>query len=618
MLHHTRRIHIDETGFRLDFLTFELSAHYSPRLPKLNPGWYPVFAVHGEKCIYLMLSDGFSRGLWILSHAVELISYDISNADPIVLKKLFQSNGLLDGARASERDDEESLRDLVALADYIAGHAACFATGFEQNIVPISHIPVTDRQSRALTLVKQLKAGRSPSEAPQVFPQRISRQEYEDGRLDAIDVNGEKISWRYFLPLGDFAHLGFTDHPNWRHLVVIVSSHVKHVVGVFDRHDDVMYEVTPACRHILPRAVTWSALLESRIAKRLLSPQSEDRCIVFRENHIGHYLWNELATVDVALQLKGRLSVFLHAACDEPLYKVDEVFPELEGRVQRGMHDIDLVIESVINGREFFPFSDFKISKNLRHRIDAIAYERGVALLDDLNKARAEGRTIVLIGVRLENRKWPGQFEGYKSLINKLQMDRGSYLVLFDGHNYLGDTPGAFVNSHMERALARPGDRTIVEIEQDAINQMAAELVQESSVTIKSLVPCTISDSLVAALSCHYFITHWGAGLAKYKWLTNGYGGVFSSRAVLSGKGDLRIYDVEPFLEGAVAMDYFPSDKVVDLTETAGSLLAFKDHSRENFELSAEEFSNWAFSLIKSHANGLHSSEAIIVPVSGA
>lgn len=611
MIFHTRDITSDGVVLVCNFSSFTVKKDFGATLPAFVGAWTPQFAVHAPKCIFLMLTDGVSQAVWVLDHDLNLLMHDIASADPESLKNVFMGDLPLAGQADADSVDVDILKDLIGLGDLIGFHGSCFVPGYQHKFIAAGAQPGTERQAAILPMVQRVRDTAAAS-GEGCFPQTISYAQYEKGAIEVDDEQGDAVAWRTFVMLGNFGYLGYNDSPKWSGLVLVVSGHVKHIVGVLDMVEGVMYEFTPTSHHILPRALTWSRLLQGGLIQRMKDPVTGARAHCFRENHIGHYIWNELSTVGVCLKPGRDLSVFVHVLCDEPLYPVDEVFEEVKTSVHRGITDFDLVKAALIDKFNFFPFSTFKVTTNFRERVLRIAEKKSEAFDAELAALKAQGRTIVLIGLRLENRMWPGQFEGYKAFVKRLWAEGGKYHIIFDGHNYLRDNARAFMNSHMETLL--PGGKTIVDVEMEKIDEFnawyQAEVKatkkkqpfwkkEEPAVTVKSLVPCSVGDSIIAALRSDYFLTHWGAGLAKYKWLTNARGGVFSSYNIMTYKGDIRIYDTEPYLQDAIELDFLPAEKARDSAGEDASLLKFEGPERGNFSIDPEVFADWAVGLIK-------------------
>jgi hypothetical protein len=64
-----------------------------------------------------------------------------------------------------------------------------------------------------------------------------------------------------------------------------------------------------------------------------------------------------------------------------------------------------------------------------------------------------------------------------------------------------------------------------------------------------------------------YFVAIWGAGLAKYRWLTNRPGLVVSSRWNLLHREDLHIYDSADYMEDPAPIEFIDAGLVHDMPD---------------------------------------------------
>ena len=87
-----------------------------------------------------------------------------------------------------------------------------------------------------------------------------------------------------------------------------------------------------------------------------------------------------------------------------------------------------------------------------------------------------------------------------------------------------------------------------------------AERLKSQNDNVISLIGEDVTESIAWTETCDLFVSPWGAGLAKYKWVNNIKGVVFSSKCVLEEKNDLRIYDTPEYRELAVADIWYPSE----------------------------------------------------------
>jgi hypothetical protein len=307
--------------------------------------------------------------------------------------------------------------------------------------------------------------------------------------------------------------------------------------------------------------------------------------VMFRENHIGHYIWNELSMVHLLKSLHREVHAFLYSSCNEPVFSVEEVFPDMAGKVVRHTSNLDHLKASIVDGVEFFPFMSFHIDAPFAKRLADLSIAAEAEFDAEMRDTRKTS-FILLIGLRLENRSWIAQKDGYIALMDALSTLDHDITVLFDGHNFHDPKARTFIRSHQEHHADENAIPEIVRREIEIVDEVMTHVRAKKypNLHVINLIPCSVARSIVAALNCDYLITHWGAGLAKYKWVANAEGCIISSRSVLESKGDLRIYDSTEFLENATPFYYYPADRIVDVGAHT-HMIAIADHDRNDFDV---------------------------------
>nr|WP_042675029.1 hypothetical protein [Methylobacterium sp. B34] len=437
----------------------------------------------------------------------------------------------------------------------------------------------------------------APAGAPPHLPELVTKAIVARGGQETAHPDGGDLRFPIYLPMPGFRFVGYAADRN-ETLCTLIGKNSRLASALLDVRANTAY-ARPNLGSVGFDAAT---LVQVRLWRQYLLPALIDGAarstrvgVVFEHAHISHAIWNELAAVDDVLSLGRAPAVFLFASCNEPISPVDAVFPELAGQVYRGIEGpLPLLQAAVAGAATFLPFRSYRVSQRLADRLAALARSAEPALDARLTDA-ARRATIVLIGLRLENRQWVRQLDGYVALIRRLGRRRGErFLVIVDGHNTLAGAEGGYVESYCESLVPAEGSvPSIVRKELELIGALRARVADVSNVELMPLVPCSMGASLVAALHTDLFVTHFGAGLAKYKWVANAPGCVISSRSVLSGKDDLRIYDTEIFRENVSACHYFPAERVTDLDTSTNALHVPGSREREDFDLDLEEFASF-------------------------
>jgi len=433
----------------------------------------------------------------------------------------------------------------------------------------------------------------TPSKPLSIYEHVILAESLQAGGLRASNDTFGEVVFDRFLPLDNFWYIGFSSTMSHRH-IAFITGHNKHVTCLYDTEKRVFRtNVTlSACgfNNIhLYRAMLLAFWFHPVLNQRR-SPEFTKVGLAFRENHVGHYIWNELSAVQVLEDLGREAHVFLYPACNEPVFKVEAVFPDLKGRVVRNAFTTQHLLASIVGGVEFFPFMSFHVNQVYAARFIAQAKACEPDFHADMVRRKAE-RFVLVIGLRVENRVWVRQKEGYAELASHLAAFGQPITIVFDGHNYLDAEARTFVTSHREAGKPTDGVPQTVRLELDIVEYVERHCRDNGLDTIEivNLIPCSISKSILAALECDYMVTHWGAGLAKYTWLAGADGCIISCREVLAGKYDLLIYDSAEFKENARPFFYYPFDHVTDIGWQTHTI-SIRDADRNDFDMDPSTF----------------------------
>ncbi len=298
--------------------------------------------------------------------------------------------------------------------------------------------------------------------------------------------------------------------------------------------------------------------------------------------HIGHHLWNELS---------GLLSVVegVSASClpnviipgqtgeGEAYGRVDLLFPELAPFVIRGIETDAKVNEFCIAKRiQVIRVTDTYVAGPLRKRILDLM-RLGTDLVEERRLAKVfqdDGVPVVVLGLRVENRTVMDLEIFCTRVIEYLAQKLGRLAVVVDGHNSrlvegrTEDYP-SFVESRATRAPA--------EVEK-GIAQSLQTTFSGSDVTIVDNISRPMRASLFWVDQSKFFISPWGAGLAKYRWVGNKPGVIVSNRWVLENKGDLHIYDDMKYMESPSNVKFIRSEHVFDFEDAPVLVQVFEPH----------------------------------------
>ncbi len=178
-----------------------------------------------------------------------------------------------------------------------------------------------------------------------------------------------------------------------------------------------------------------------------------------------------------------------------------------------------------------------------------------------LARFEAEGRTVVLIGLRVENRTLIGLDAFMRDLLDLLSSMVQHCAVVLDGFNSWGEQPDQIYHTNEQKAAKR----LPIEVERELASKIVAAAPR--NVEIIDLIGASVDRSLFWSFNSACFVAIWGAGLAKYRWVANRPGYVLSSAWNLRYRSDLRIYDSPTVMETPTELEFVAPHLVFDQPE---------------------------------------------------
>ncbi len=402
-------------------------------------------------------------------------------------------------------------------------------------------------------------------------------------------VDGSDMLCTAGFTLNDFNSVfRFNDRANGLDVYILASEHVSRVAGIYvpahgvvitsgsDQSHMLLQHFPPLARNLAYHLAVYAESLlighaqaaPFRIATFLRPGTSA---------HLGHQLWNELSAIDslIATLPAERLPIWLVAGLPgneiEFYGPIDVLFPEIAGRVRRHFADQQAVIRHAYENRLIlFRATREHITDRLQRRVWSRAAGMAQSVLP-------RGR-ILLIGLRVENRTVTN-LEALCSLVieEAIRWHPGCTIV-FDGHNAHGDAANeATIRSHREHEAPQPP----LMIEKAVVEAMRTRFAGQP-VQLHDTLGQTLAESIVWSSACDAFVTLWGAGLAKYRWVANKPGFVITSRWNLENKGDLHLYDDPAYMVNPAPLVFVPAEAMQDAPD-APMLIPFEHQSYRNF-----------------------------------
>jgi hypothetical protein len=270
--------------------------------------------------------------------------------------------------------------------------------------------------------------------------------------------------------------------------------------------------------------------------------------------HLGHVLWNDLSGIASLVETSpaGVLPPFLvcESGSQPEMYgALDRIFPELQDKVLRREEPFVALIDWFYEtGVCLFRSSGMQVTRTLRDRISA--------------PARHADAPVILFGLRTENRTLDDLPAFCRALVAHVAGTVGRAVLVVDGHNRHEGGEGGMIWSHGElQAQVSP-----VEAEQELV-EVIREAARGTGVEIVSTIGEPVAESVAWGRAARFFVSFWGAGLAKYRWVCNCPGVVLTNHWNLGNLNDLHIYSHPDVMDEPTPMVFVPAEAVHDLPD---------------------------------------------------
>jgi len=284
--------------------------------------------------------------------------------------------------------------------------------------------------------------------------------------------------------------------------------------------------------------------------------------------HLGHQLWNELSGIDWLLRSATDLHPPEWIVPDrqtELWGPIDEIFPQLQGRVDRSPHDAHSAIVSAYKTgaclvRITSEYVSAGLRASLRRSVEADPiYGEVQRIVAGRTRANAP---VIMLGLRVENRTLVDLLDFCEELLEFVARSFPGALLVVDGHNSAND--GRAIISHGELGTGR----SPLAVERQIATHLR-RLQVGRDITVVETLGSSIRMSLAWCEHAHCFFSIWGASLAKYRWACNKPGLVITSKWNTEHRGDLHIYDSKEFMEKPTSLAFVKDDLIRDVPDAS-------------------------------------------------
>ena len=343
----------------------------------------------------------------------------------------------------------------------------------------------------------------------------------------------------------------------------------RHVVWIANGFDENYLKAQIS--GLLARCLAHSAAL----AVYLGSADRRAGLVDFPCPHLAHNLWNVMSGWDGAIRGDAggaKPACILEYAGQDFYGSIADLYPDwLEGVAAFRCADDEAILTKQLD--ENLLLATVKGDFLALELVERIVSKAKAEVSEDFRRELQAFVTScwpkMLITIRLDNRAWVEQVEGYAALVNALRAKLPRLGVVVDGLS--SDSIKGWTTGWMS-----------LKDELDVAEEIEALL--DPSIPVFRSVGRLFRESIVISESVDFFVAPSGSGMTIYKWLTNKPGVAFSNSSVMNKasphRWPLTVWD--RFRAGVIPALYISAEDVRDVPSK-------RDHiSRFNFSL------NWS------------------------
>jgi hypothetical protein len=214
-----------------------------------------------------------------------------------------------------------------------------------------------------------------------------------------------------------------------------------------------------------------------------------------------------------------------------------------------------------------------------------------------------DGYQIIVLGLRVENRTVHDFPTFCVKLIDSLRAEMGKVAIVLDGHNIAKDGDGAYISHRQDPTLQSP-----IAVERDVVAHLVKTFDGHASIRLINTVGMPMSISIFWSTHCRFFVTPWGAGLAKYRWVSNSRGLVLAGNAFQQPqyRQTLHLYDDPACMESPAPLSFLDQEAVEDAPESPLLIPDPSDLTRVNFRVNHDALNSRLKELIVATSKSKH------------
>ncbi len=243
--------------------------------------------------------------------------------------------------------------------------------------------------------------------------------------------------------------------------------------------------------------------------------------VEMRVPHFGHFVWNGLSAWGQLLpHCAAEIDIFMSWQETNFVGRVFDIYPEVRDKPQFVLSDEADLARIMFQKKAFAVFAkDDRLTEALAQRVLTYAWTACPKVTrQSLEDLRERCGLIVLLALRIGNRSWLGQEDGFVKLAEALHSRFPSVGFIIDGLN---------------RNTSQGWTHALMSLSDEVVLAKRVALRIDAFAPCLSMVGAAMAESLVASNQCDLFVAPAGSGLAKYKWIANKPGVVIANSTVL-------------------------------------------------------------------------------------
>jgi hypothetical protein len=287
--------------------------------------------------------------------------------------------------------------------------------------------------------------------------------------------------------------------------------------------------------------------------------KSSERTVAVYDWHcdFGHYVWNVLSAWSSFFQLLPLNQAVTIASASPHSYfgNIKDIFQPESGNVtEESVRSIDQLYD--IGFRKPYLLScvracyitEVAAGKVVRHAMSRCEPEFRRRLLD----MRRNRWPLVLFSLRLDNRSWVDQTEGFAEIAAHVRRDFPN---------------AAFALHGLSKGGAMIWDTARMSLEAEVQAARALERTLGGPRRVANAVGLSMHESVAVSYLCDVFVAPVGSGMGLYKWLTNKPGVAFSNTFCVNPANPYRwtFLVFESYRENIIPSTYIPLSSVTDI-----------------------------------------------------